>query len=222
MKKILHAVAFCSLFTQQVALATTFEAICGSSECKIELTENYILTPYGKIPTTRVANWGGGGSSSTDLIMGGAATYVLGPVGLLGFMAKTHDYNYAITGYDQAGNRTSIQIKFLNSKPAKEFAQQMVLITGLGMGEKRTAVQIKELERRLKEEGTSSIKSSKSLSLEEQYQRETKTGMPTKSNAYKDQSSCWSSYLSSRSDLKIWAEANPLSAQKLKKKFKDC
>ena len=201
------------------ASAGTYEALCGSAECTITLSPQSITTPYGIIPTTRVANWGGTGSSSHDLVLGAAATYVLGPVGLIGFLAKTHDYNYLITGYDQLGNRTSVQIKFQNSTPSKRFALEMVEVTGIGMGQVRTATEIKELEKRVAIQGISAIKQP-ALSLEQEYAKEkgispTISGGPSKSE-------CWSAYTTRMPDVKTWTSANPRQAQDLRLKYGDC
>lgn len=208
-----------AFLTASPASAGTYEALCGSAECTITLSPQSITTPYGIIPTTRVANWGGTGSSSQDLVLGAAATYVLGPVGLIGFLAKTHDYNYLITGYDQLGNRTSVQIKFQNSTPAKRFVQEMIDITGIGMGQVRTATEIKELEKRVAIQGISAIKQP-ALSLEQEYAKE--KGLAPAMNASQDKSECWSEYVTSKPDVETWANANPIQAKSLRKKYGDC
>lgn len=201
------------------ASAGTYEALCGTAECTITLSPQAITTPYGIIPTTRVANWGGTGTSSQDLVLGAAATYVLGPVGLIGFLAKTHDYNYLITGYDQLGNRASVQIKFQNNTPAKRFVQEMVEITGLGMGQVRTATEIKELEKRVAIQGISAIKQP-ALSLEQEYAKE--KGISPVMSGGQDKSECWSAYTTRMPDVKTWASANPRQAEDLRKKYGDC
>lgn len=202
------------------SVAATYEAMCGNAECRITLTESEIVTPYGVIPASRVANWGGSGASNTDLIMGAATTYLLGPVGVVGFLAKTHDYNYAITGYDKQGDRTSIQIRFLNSKPAKAFVDEMLLVTGLGMGQTRTAIQIKELEKRMAAEGVVSIRRLRLPSLDDDSRREGGLGAPMISMSSGRQ--CWSEYLKKNVDIKVWVLANPDAAKKVKSKFADC
>ena len=201
------------------ASAGTYEALCGTAECTITLSPQAITTPYGIIPTTRVANWGGTGTSSQDLVLGAAATYVLGPVGLIGFLAKTHDYNYLITGYDQLGNRTSVQIKFQNNTPAKRFVQEMVEITGLGMGQVRTATDIKALERRVASHGISAIKLP-ALSLDQEYAKE--KGNSSAINASESVSECWSLYITRRPDVELWASANPKQAEEVRSKYGDC
>jgi hypothetical protein len=201
------------------ASAGTYEALCGTAECTITLSPQAITTPYGIIPTTRVANWGGTGTSSQDLVLGAAATYVLGPVGLIGFLAKTHDYNYLITGYDQLGNRTSVQIKFQNNTPAKRFVQEMVEITGLGMGQVRTATDIKALERRVASQGISAIKLP-ALSLDQEYAKE--KGNSSAINVSERASECWSVYITRRPDVELWASANPKQAQEVRSKYGDC
>jgi hypothetical protein len=202
------------------ATAATYEAMCGNAECRITLTESEIVTPYGVIPASRVANWGGSGSSNSDLIMGAATTYLLGPVGVVGFLAKTHDYNYAITGYDRQGDRTSIQIRFLNSKPAKHFVEEMLLVTGLGMGQTRTAAQIKELERRMSAEGVVSVRRLRMPNLEEDSSREGPSG--AKRLASSSSRQCWSDYLKNNVDIKVWVLANPEAAKKVQSRFASC
>ena len=101
----ISAVGIASLLNAPQACASSFEAICGRSKCTIELKKEKITTPHAVIPTSRVANWGGGGKSKNDLILGTSTTYLLGPVGLIGFAAKVHDYNYSITGYNQEGEK---------------------------------------------------------------------------------------------------------------------
>jgi hypothetical protein len=202
--------------------AGTYEAVCGTAECTIILDEKQIVTPYGVIPVTRVANWGGSGSSSTDLIMGAAATYLLGPVGLLGFLAKTHDYNYAITGYDTNGDRVSVQIRFVNSTPAKQFVVEMLQITGLGMGQTRTATQIKELEIRMAAEGAKSIQGLRAYSLDESLKSESQSQYSTRNGPKSKTRTCWSQFLADNPEIKKWAEVNKGAASKLKTTYRDC
>jgi len=218
---VLLAPASILLTATTPVVAGTYEALCGTAECRITLSPESIVTPYGVIPTTRVANWGGTGASSTDLILGAAATYVLGPAGLVGFLAKTHDYTYLITGYDRAGTRTSVQVRFVNDKPAKDFAQEMVSITGLGMGQTRTASEIKDLERRVAEEGIGAVTKPRLHTLDQDYARESGSGSQ-RQQALSNKKTCWSDYLKSNLPIKIWVDSNPVPAQKLKSKFANC
>ena len=43
-----------------------------------------------------------------------------------------------MSGYNEKGKKTYLQIQFKNNKPAKEFASEMFQVTGLGMGETRS------------------------------------------------------------------------------------
>jgi len=147
----ISAVAIASLLNEPQACASSFEAICGRSKCTIELKKEKITTPHAVIPTSRVANWGGGGKSKNDLILGTSTTYLLGPVGLVGFAAKVHDYNYSITGYNQEGEKIFTRIRFRNEKPALKFAEEMLEFTRLRMDQKRTASDIRRIEKMMKE-----------------------------------------------------------------------
>ena len=204
-----------SIYTTK-SIASSFDAICGTIRCSIVLSKEEIRTPYGIIPTSRVTSWGGGGKSETDLIMGAASTYLLGPIGLIGFAAKTHDYNFALNGYDTKGNKIIVRIQFKNSKPAKKFAMEMIDFTKLGMSSTRTASDIKRIESLMRQKGVSWVGYLPLGTLDEDYQQE-QVGV---NNI--DPERCWSKHLDSNPQLKIWAEKNPDLANKAKLKYKKC
>jgi hypothetical protein len=128
------------------ALSETYEAICAGTKCTIDVSAEAISSPYGSIPTKRVTYWGGGGDSKTSVGTGIATTVLLGGIGLLGFLAKNHDYNFTINGFNSEGTQTTIQLQFKNNRPAKRFMQEMPMVTNLGMGQTRTIAQIKASE----------------------------------------------------------------------------
>ena len=133
------------------AVAGSYNALCGGMKCNIYISSEVITSPYGSIPTTRVTNWGGGGNSSTSVGTGVATTIFLGPIGLLGFLAKKHDYDFLINGYDQEGKKTSMQFSFKNDKPAKRLINELQMVTELGMGQRRTAEEIRKREKKSKQ-----------------------------------------------------------------------
>ena len=141
-----------SLFSiSSSAVAGNYNALCGGMKCNIFVSPEVITSPYGSIPTARVTNWGGGGDSSTAVGTGVATTIFLGPIGLLGFLAKKHDYNFLINGYDEEGRKTSMQFSFKNDKPAKRLINELQMTTQLGMGQIRTAKEIRDRESKGKE-----------------------------------------------------------------------
>ena len=125
------------------AKAGVYEALCGGFECRVTVTPENIISPFGVIPPNRVTSWGGAGDSSTSVGTGVATTLLLGPVGLVGFFAKNHDFDFLVSGYNEKGKKTYLQIQFKNNKPAKEFASEMFQVTGLGMGETRSTDEIR-------------------------------------------------------------------------------
>ena len=209
-------------FSASVANAEIYEAICGSSKCVISLSNERINTPYGIIPTSRVSNWGGGGKSESDLIMGGGATYLLGPIGLIGFAAKTHDYNYSLTGYDLDGKRLSVRIRFLNKKPAIKFVNEMIEFTQLGMSETRTAKDIKALEAKMRSNNVKWVGDLPLGTLEQDYGNELNSSQDNSSISTSKTKQCWSVKLKNSPSLSAWAKANPSLAIKYKSEFSDC
>lgn len=101
-----------------------------------------ISSPFGRIPAKRVTFWSNSGDSKTSVGTGVATTLLFGGIGLLGFLAKNHQYNFTVNGFDATGNNVSMQFEFKNDRPAKLLMQEMAAVTGLGMGQTRTAEDI--------------------------------------------------------------------------------
>ena len=143
---------FCTLTSVLVLLGTTsvqagtYAAMCGKTKCNLFVNGKQISTPYGTIPTNRITQWGNTGKSKTNIATGIGTTILLGPLGLLGFFAKHHDFNFLVNGYNTSGKKTSIQFSFKNSKPVERLITEMSAVSGLGMGEMRTALEIKKNE----------------------------------------------------------------------------
>ncbi len=129
-----------------IANAATYDALCGGVKCSISVDNQRISAPTGSIPAKRVTQWGITGKSKTNVTNGVVTTVVFGPLGLLGFLAKHHDYNFLVNGYNSLGKKTSIQFSFKNNKPIERLMTEMPFVTGLGMGEIRTALEIKKNE----------------------------------------------------------------------------
>tara|TARA_Y100001968_G_scaffold71728_1_gene62961 strand:+ start:179 stop:709 length:531 start_codon:yes stop_codon:yes gene_type:complete len=128
------------------AIAGTYEALCDKTKCTIFVNAGQISSPYGIIPAKRVTQWGSTGKSKTNISTGITTSVLLGPIGLLGFFAKHHDYNFLVNGYNKLGKKTSLQFRFKNNKPLERLITEMSSVTGLGMGETRTALEIKKNE----------------------------------------------------------------------------
>ncbi|WP_320677324.1 hypothetical protein [Prochlorococcus sp. MIT 1300] len=114
---------------------------------KVVINSETITTPHASIPTTRIISWGIAGESKTDVGGGVATTIILGPIGLLGFLSKKHDYNFAVNGYDADGKRASILMQFKDAKQPKRLMSEMAMLTGLPMGQKRSIKEIRKLEK---------------------------------------------------------------------------
>lgn len=198
-----------------VAVAGSYQALCAGTKCTVIVGPDTIRSPYGSIPTSRVTNWGGGGDSSTQVGTGVATTILFGPIGLLGFLAKKHDFNFVVNGYDAEGKKTSLSIQFKNDKPAKRFVNEMQQVTQLGMGQTRTAKEI------MATEASESSISTGTLEGDAQLQ-ESNINNANLNSATKPNTNCWSTYLEQNPAMKKWSEANPEMAEQNKKRFDDC
>jgi hypothetical protein len=142
------------------SLASTYQALCGDTQCSISIDANGISSPSGFIPTGRIAQWFTGGQESysaaggTAGALGGATAgaiggaLLLGPIGLLGGLigggiagskaGKSADLFFNVVGYDQAGKKTTIAFRFVNPKPANQLKTELPMFTGLAMGQTRS------------------------------------------------------------------------------------
>ncbi len=149
------------------ATATTYQALCGNNPCSINLDANGLGGRNNFIPIGRIARWYAGGQETYDsthgtvgAVGGGTAGAIaggllLGPIGLVGGLVggalagskagKAADLHFSVVGYDSAGDKTTLNFRFVNSRPANQLKQELAVLTGLAMGETRS---LAELQRR--------------------------------------------------------------------------
>jgi hypothetical protein len=214
MKRIAQSLLLGSLTISYCAAATAseFQALCGGVKCTVSITPELISSPYGQIPPSRVTYWGSSGDSKTSVGTGVATTILLGGIGLLGFLAKNHQYNFTINGFDAEGKKASMQIEFKNDKPAKLLMSELTAFTGLGMGQTRTAEEILAAEQGV-EPTLETLGASK---------EETLLGPKGSKKQEVAQKNCWSTYLENNPAMQKWAEANPAQAEQNNKRFDNC
>ncbi|AFY28129.1 hypothetical protein [Cyanobium gracile] len=157
-----------SLLLPAQASAATYQALCGNNPCTINLDANGIGDRKSFIPIGRVARWFAGGAETYDTtngtvgaVGGGTAGAIaggllLGPIGLVGGMVggavagskagRTADLYFTVVGYDSAGDKTTLNFRFVNPRPANQMKQELPVLTGLAMGETRS---LAELQRRV-------------------------------------------------------------------------
>lgn len=214
MKRITQSILLGSLTISYcaAAIASEFQALCGGVKCTVSITPELISSPYGQIPPSRVTYWGSSGDSKTSVGTGVATTILFGGIGLLGFLAKNHQYNFTINGFDAEGKKASMQVEFKNDKPAKLLMSELTAFTGLGMGQTRTAEEILAAEKG-EEPTLQTLGKSKDIQA---------LGSIGSKKAEVAKQNCWSTYLESNPAMQKWAEANPAQAEQNKKRFDDC
>ena len=200
-------VATAGIITMQSSVtASTYDALCGDVGCSISVTGESINAPGVNIPTSRVTSWSMGGDSKTSVGNCVATTIIFGPIGLIGFLAKSEDYHVSISGYDKDGDKASISFSFKNSKPAKRIASQLPSVTGLAMNESRSKSEILAAEA-----GQDAVDS---LNTPDPSDSLFANATPKRN--------CWTTYLDKNPAMKQWADANPGPAEKNKRRFDDC
>jgi hypothetical protein len=197
------------------AQAAQYEALCGGTKCSVIVTSTEIKSPFGVIPAGRVAYWGNSGDTKTSVGTGVATTILFGGIGLLGFLAKNHQYNFTINGFDAEGKQVSMQFEFKNDKPAKLLMQELVTVSGLGMGQTRTVDEIRAAE-------SGGAANPGELTARPPGVGSTKLDTMQASTSAKPKSNCWSNYLENNPAMQQWAEANPAQATQNQKRFDDC
>lgn len=148
--------------------------------------------PGLNIRDDQVLSWSQGGSGTkTDVGMGVATTLLFGLPGLLGFGAKTHDYQFTINYVDDSGNVQAAAVVFKNNTPANQFMMELMGMTGLTMGEVN-----KDLQARIDE-------------LKEEAAERRRIEALDCARVLKPFGCSWSSYLEANPNVRIWAERNP-------------
>ena len=112
----------------------------------IDLTGEAISSPDVSIPLTRVTSWVKSGYSNRRVNTGVTTTILFGPLGALGFLSKKHRYSFVVKGFDADGKRATVQVDLFKKPDIERLTQELLLLTGLTMGEKRSLAQIKRLE----------------------------------------------------------------------------
>ena len=215
-KSIAIAASAAAVFSPMAALAGTYEALCGDIKCTVNVSSVGIRSPQGSIPASRVSYWSVNGESSTSVGTGLATTILLGGIGLLGFLAKNHNYDFTVDGYDSEGRKVAMQFKFKNNKPAKQLSEELYRVLGLAMGRQRTIAEIKAIESG--ESPLNAMASRVEPSLASTSRFEPSLASATKSSncgrVLMDYGCNYSTYLDANPSVKAWAEANPEMAAK--------
>ena len=139
---------------------------------------------------------------------GVATTILFGGIGLLGFLAKNHDYDFTVDGYDAEGRKVAMQFKFKNNKPVKELTSELYRISGLAMGRQRTIAEIQAIE-----SGEAPLNAMAST-IEPALANTNKTKELDCGRVLKDYECNYDAYLDANPSVKAWADANPELAAK--------
>lgn len=120
-----------------------------------------------------------------------------------------------MNGFDAEGKQVSMQFEFKNDKPAKLLMQELVAVTGLGMGQTRTIDEIKAAESGVVAGPGELTAQAPAASLTRLGPKQALTPATPKKN-------CWSAYLEANPAMQQWATANPGQAAQNRKRFDDC
>ncbi len=112
----------------------------------IQITGEEVISPDVSIPITRVTSWLKSGYSNRRVNTGVTTTILFGPLGALGFLSKKHRYSFIVKGFDADGKQATIQIDLFKKPEIERLTQELLLVTGLTMGEKRSIDKIRKLE----------------------------------------------------------------------------
>ena len=207
MKKSIITTASVIALTPTAALAGSYQALCGGGKCTINVSSQGISSSQGFIPPSRVSYWSVNGESSTSVGTGVATTILFGGIGLLGFLAKNHDFDFTVDGYDVDGRKVAMQFKFINDKPAKKLTTELYRVSGLAMGRQRTIAEIKAIE-----SGEAPLNASAS-SVEPALAARNKQKQLDCGPVLQDYDCNYDAYLDANPSVKAWADANPVLAE---------
>lgn len=208
MRKLVFAAATFIALTPSAVLAGSYDALCGGADCTINVSSQGVRSRQGSIPPSRISYWSVNGQSSTSVGTGVATTILFGGIGLLGFLAKNHDYDFTVDGYDAEGRKVAMQFKFKNNKPVKELTSELYRISGLAMGRQRTIAEIQAIE-----SGEAPLNAMAST-IEPALANTNKPKELDYGRVLKDYECNYDAYLDANPSVKAWADANPELAAK--------
>ena len=206
MKNVAISALAAAILSPAAALAGSYEALCGDVKCTVNVSSAGIHTPQGSIPPSRISYWSVNGESSTSVGTGVATTILFGGLGLLGFLAKNHDFDFTVDGYDADGRKVALQFKFKNNKPVKRLTSELYRVSGLAMGRQRSIAEIKAIE-----SGEAPLNA-----MESKVEPALSSTKQTRDcgRVLKDYDCNYTAYLEANPSVKAWAEANPELASK--------
>jgi|11BtaG_2_1085332.scaffolds.fasta_scaffold35081_1 hypothetical protein len=190
------------------AFAGSYQALCGGTKCTVNISSQGIKSIQGTIPPSRIAYWSVNGESSTSVGTGVATTILFGGIGLLGFLAKNHDFDFTVDGYNSEGNKIAMQFKFINNKPVKKLTSELYRISGLAMGRQRTIAEIKAIE-----SGEAPLNAMQG-GIEPALANTNKPKELDCGRVLRDFKCNYDAYLEANPSVKAWADANPELAAK--------
>ena len=206
MKNVAISALAVAMLSPAAALAGSYEALCGDVKCTVYVSSAGIRSVQGSIPPSRISYWSVNGESSTSVGTGVATTILFGGLGLLGFLAKNHDFDFTVDGYDADGRKVALQFKFKNNKPVKRLTTELYRVSGLAMGRQRSIAEIKAIE-----SGEAPLNAMESTV-------EPSLGSAKKTRncgrVLKDYDCNYTAYLEANPSVKAWADANPELAAK--------
>ena len=208
MKKSVFVAAVLFALTPSIVLAGSYDALCGGTDCTINVSSQGVRSRQGTIPPSRISYWSVNGESSTSVGTGVATTILFGGIGLLGFLAKNHDFDFTIDGYDEEGRKVAMQFKFKNNKPVKKLTSELYRISGLAMGRQRTIAEIQAIE-----SGEAPLNAMAST-IEPALANSNKPKELDCGRVLKDYECNYDAYLDANPSVKAWADANPELAAK--------
>ena len=119
-----------------------------AKKCRVAIavTGEAISSPEVSIPVSRITSWVKSGYSNRRVNTGVTTTILFGPLGALGFLSKKHRYSFIVNGFDADGRQATVQIDLFKKPDIERLTQELLLVTGLTMGEKRSLAKIKQIE----------------------------------------------------------------------------
>ena len=161
MRRLLFVALTAGLLSPTAAIADTYDALCNNNDCQININESGLAGPQGFIPKEKITQWftggdeynlalgaaGGAAGGTAGLAVATAACFtgVFCPVALAAGvfgggkvgskLGKGKNFFFTLMGQKDDGSNVAQSFRFLNKKIPKKFQKELVILTGLHMGQ---------------------------------------------------------------------------------------